>query len=801
VSHGKPGGVMDRLINALSGILFRFRPFFIVLFALITVFFAWSAMHLRVDAGFLKMVPLEHPYMKAFTEYKPVFGGANPVIVALMTDKGDIYTKDFMATLKAATDEVTFIQGVDRPTVQSLFTPNVRFIEVVEGGFAGGNVIHATFAGTDDDLAKVRRNVEKANLVGRLVANDLKGALIRATLLDADPQTGKPFDYQAIAKAFEGLRTKFEKDGVKVYIIGNVKAVGDIADGARGVIGFFGVAFLITALLLYWYTKSLKLTAVALVCAMLPVLWLLGCLPLIGFGIDPLSILVPFLIFSIGCSHAVQMTNAFKDGIASGQSSLDAAKSAFAAMFVPGTLALLTNALGFLVIMLIKIRIVQELGITATLGVTLMIVTNKMILPIWLSYLSLSPKTIERKLAQEKMFEPLWRWCAQFAQRKWALRAIAVAVLLAVVGAWGSRYTKVGDIGVGLPELRPESRYNQDVVAITKNFAIGVDVLSVIAQSKDVDGACAYYPLIDAIDRFEWRMKNTEGVASTLSMQGLAKTINAGYNEGSPRWRTLSRNRDVMAQANTPVDTGTGLLNNDCSAMQILMFATDHQNETLAHIVQTVKDWNAEFKKDPLFSEAAPKLDFKLASGIAGVTAATNEAVEAADKQELAAIFGAITLMCLLTFRSWRATACIILPLALVSLLNNALMAWLGIGLKISTLPVIALGVGVGVDYGIYLFDRLETHLVEHEDLGHAFFHALRERGACAAFTAITMALGVGTWAFSALKLQADMGVLLAFMFLVNMLGALILLPSLLHFLPPKQFAREIAAADTAVPV
>src|SRR5262249_42953564 len=161
---------------------------------------------------------------------------------------------------------------------------------------------------------------------------------------------------------------------------------------------------------------------------------------------------------------------------------------------------------------------------------------------------------------------------------------------------------------------------------------------------------------------------------------------------------------------------------------------------------------------DAQFAEVAPKLEFKLASGIAGVMAAINEAVAAADREELAAIFGAITLMCLLTFASWRATLCIILPLALVSLLNNALMAWLGIGLKISTLPVIALGVGVGVDYGIYLYDRLETHLAEHETLSEAFFHALKERGAAAAFTAITMSIGVATWTFSALKLQADMG-------------------------------------------
>jgi len=784
--------LVNGLINALSALLFGQRRLMLALFALIAVGLTWSALTLlHVDAGFKKMIPLQHAYMKTLTAYESAFGGANRLVIALIRDPAPagagaeqptIFDATFLSNLKNATDDLTFINGVDRATVQSLTTPNVRFIEVTENGFAGGNVIPATFAGTASDLDTVRRNVQKAGLVGRLVSNDLRGALIRADLLDTDPETGKKLDYPKVAAALEALRVKYQKDGVQVHIIGFAKAVGDITDGARGVIAFFGIAFLITALLLLWYTRSVKLTVVALVCAMLPVIWLLGTLPLLGYGIDPLSILVPFLIFSIGCSHAMQMTNAWKDEIAAGCDSLAAARSAFAQLFVPGTLALLTNALGFLVIMLIKIDIVRELGITATLGVTLMIVTNKMVLPILLSYLPMDRSKLAAKLAQERHAEPLWRFFARFTERRYAVGAIVIALGLLALGTWKARELKVGDLGTGLPELRADSRYNRDNAAITSNFAIGVDILQIVVQTQDIDGACTDHRVMAAMDAFEWRMKNVDGVASTLSLPSLAKIVNAGYNEGSLRWRVLSRNRDVLAQAVTPIDTGTGLLNPDCSAMQVLLFTENHRGETLAHIVSEVKAWNADFASAPEYQPLAGKVEFKLASGNAGVMAATNEAVEAADKQELAAIFGAISLMCLLTFRSFGATLCIILPLALVSLLNNALMAALGIGLKVSTLPVVALGVGVGVDYGIYLYDRLEVHLHSGESLNAAFFHALKERGAAAAFTALTMSLGVGTWAFSALKFQADMGVLLSFMFLVNMLGALILLPSLLSF-------------------
>jgi uncharacterized protein len=778
------------IVERLSGWLFGHRRIMLAVFAAITLALALSATQLRVDAGFKKMVPLTHPYMKTFVDYESTFGGANRIVVALLRRDGNIFEAAYMKALKSATDDVFFVPGVDRATVQSLFTPNTRFIEVVEEGFAGGNVIPATFQGTAADLATVAVNVQKAGLVGRLVSNDLKGALIRADLLDIDPQTGKRLAYASVAQKLEAIRDKYRNADTDVAIIGFAKAVGDITDGARGVLLFFLIAFIITALLLRWYSGSSVLTGVALVCAMLPVLWLLGALPLVGFGIDPLSVLVPFLIFSIGCSHAVQMTNTWRLEVQAGAGALDAARNAFSKLFVPGALALLTNALGFLAIMFIKIDIVRELGLTATLGVSLMIVTNKMVLPILLSYLPTARIAVAGTggaAAGVEGAHRIWHTLSHCADRRVGIWIILASVVLAGFGAWKARELTVGDLGQGVPELRDDSRYNRDSATITRNFAIGVDVLAIVAQSHDVQGACTQFDIVDAIDEFEWAMKNVEGVHSTMSLPALAKVVNAGWNEGSVKWRVLARAPEVLAQSVTPVDTSTGLLNSDCSAMQILLFMSDHQGATLARVVQAVKDYNSDFTKRPL----AKQIEFKLASGNAGVMAATNEAVAAAKIEELAALFAALVLMCLLTFRSVAATLCIILPLALVSLLNNALMAMLGIGLKVSTLPVIALGVGVGVDYGIYLYDRIEAHLHEGLPLRDAYYRALVERGAAAAFTAVTMSIGVGSWVFSALKFQADMGLLLSFMFFVNMLGAVFLLPALLAFFLGKKRSEE----------
>ncbi len=775
----------NRIVQALGHLLFLHRKAFLALFVLLTVLLGWSATQLRVDAGFEKMIPLEHPYMKTFIDYRSTFGGANRVLVVLRQPQGDIYDADFFAALKTLTDDVFFIPGVDRATVTSLFTPNVRYIEVVEEGFAGGNVIPAEFAGSAEDLEQVRENVLKSGRLGRLVANDHSAALVSAELLEIDPNSGARLDYLAVSAQLEEIRGRYQAAGFEVNIIGFAKAVGDITEGARGVLLFFAVTFVITAALLYVYLGSAKLAALGLLCALVPVVWQLGVLPLVGYGIDPMSILVPFLIFSIGVSHAVQMINGWKIEVHHGADGLTAANNAFLKLFMPGATALLTTALGFLVILFIDIAMVQELAITAAIGVALIVITNKMLLTILLSWM---PRSAAGKGGNDAKpaGEWLWQRLKRFAEPRRAVWVLAGAAVLLGGAALQSRNLQTGDLGAGIPELHDDSRYNLDTAAIVESFSIGVDVLSVIAQSHGVDGACTDFDIMDTLDRFETHMRNTHGVQGVLSLPGMAKVVNAGWNEGNPRWRVLSRDPSVLAQSVTPIDTATGLLNTDCSAMQVLIFTRDHQGNTIAHVVEEVKRFAA--------AHGSERLEFRLASGNVGVMAATNEAVDAAELKILVLLFFAIGLLCYLEFRSHTATLCIVLPLSIVAVLCNALMASLGIGLKVPTLPVIALGVGVGVDYGIYIYERMQHELRRGAGLVEAYLEALRQRGTATMFTALTMSVGVGTWAFSALKFQADMGVLLAFVFLANMLGAVMLLPALASTMLASQDRRQLHA-------
>ena len=779
-----PTSRLDAFVDSASRALIRWRLPLSMIFLAITVALGASALRVHLDPGFNKLIPLKHAFMEAFLKHSGTFAGANRILVNVKwKGEGDIYNAEFMKAIRGVTDDVFFTPGVNRAQVFSIFTPNVKYIEVTEEGFAGEVVIPSRFEADAEGLAKVRANVARSGEIGRLVANDLKAALVRADLLETDPSSGKKLDYAEVSKKLEEIRAKYTSDKIEINIIGFAKIVGEVMDGLFTVVAFFGIAFVVTAVLLFVYTRSLKLTIVALFVALLPVVWLLGILPLIGNGIDPMSILVPFLIFSIGVSHAVQMTNAWKQHVLAGESSEEASRTAFRNLAIPGTVALVTNALGFMVIMLIAIPIVHELGVTACIGVLLMIMTNKMILPIVLSHLTLESGSNSARPAGSR--NPLWWAVSKFAEPRLALITIGAWLVLLAVGTVYSRHLLTGDIGAGVPELRAESRYNQDNDKVVASYSIGMDVLSVFVETKDMTEACLQWPVMNAVERFDFHVRGIAGVQSVTTVAGIAKVAAGGNNEGSPRWAALQRTEAALRTGSKAVNPELGLNTEGCGVIHLVIYLKDHGGATLTHVVGELKKF--------IDAEKTPNIQFRLAGGNAGVAAATNEAVEHAEVQMLGAIFGAIILLCWLTFRDWRAVLCIMVPLTIVSILCNALMAALGIGLKVPTLPVIALGVGVGVDYGIYLYERLQHELEDKgSSLREAFYEAMRQRGTAAVFTAITMSIGVGSWAFAALKFQADMGILLALMFLVNVCGAIFLLPAMACWLNVK--ARKVAA-------
>jgi uncharacterized protein len=792
-------------VSAFSGWLERFifghRGLIIAAFAAITAVLLWLAVAgvggvgpLRIDASFTKQLPTQHEYMRTYLDPKIAeFRGANRVLIALIARDGDMFEPEFFDALKKATDEVIVMEGIDRTRVQSLFTPNVRYLEVVEDGIEAGNVIPADFTPTPEGMAQVRDNILKAGIVGRLVANDFSGALVSAIVLEEDAE-GHPIDPIKVARTLEArvrdqiqgshridVRAEGSASGIDVHMIGFAKVVGDIADGALAVVVFAVLTLVLTLLAVWLYCQSFRVALVPVVCSVIAVVWQLGTLVLLGYGIDPLGLLVPFLIFAIGVSHGVQKISAVSDAAFAGLDSMEAARRTFRQLLAPAVVALLADLVGFITILLIPVQVIREMAVTASIGVAIVILTDLILLPVLVSFVHFDDRYRQRVERRQQKLARLWSRLTVITEPTPALAIIGISLALGAFGIWKGRETPIGDTQAGVPELRPDSRYNVDSNIITSEFSIGVDILTVVAQTKEP--ACVSYELMSAVDRFGWNMQNVPGVQDVVTLPFVAKVAIAGWNEGRLDWRNIPREPSQLTQSTRYIETSTGLLNADCDVVPVLLFLTDHRAETIERVVDAVKAWRTRNRTEGI--------EFRLATGNVGVMAATNEEVRDKEFKIIGGVFLAVIVMCLITFRSVIGTILVVLPLALVSILVYAVMAYVGIGLKVSTLPMVALGAGIGVDYGIYLFSRMQEFLKQGLPVREAYERTMRVTGASIIFTGITLAIGVVTWVFSPLKFQADIGIMLTFMFLVNMLGAIILLPALAAWLIRPRRVRE----------
>lgn len=772
----REGSMLERLI-------FSNRLLILLVCLVLTIGMAWQLPDLRFNANFQRMIPAAHSYIENYIKHRAdVAGQSNLVAIAVTSKRGNILDDQYLQMLKKINDEVYLINGVDRPWMVSLWTPTMRWLGITEAGIDGGPVIDSSYDGSADAINQLRLNIERSGEVGRIVAPDYQSSILLVPLMDFDNETGHPLDYGKFSQQLEHVRAKYQGEVVEIHIVGFAKVVGDLIDGVAKVLSFFLVSILIVAALVYWYSRCVISTANVLICSLVGVLWLMGCLPLLGLELDPYTVLVPFLVFAIGVSHGAQKMNGILQDIGRGCTPLLAARQTFRRLFLAGFVALVADAVGFAVLLIIDIGVIQQLALIASLGVAFLIVTNLVLLPVLLSYVGVGRKASERALRIEEQDlrserpHPLWSFFDLFTKRRWAIVAVGVSLSLGVLGLVGSHHLQVGDLDPGAPELRKDSRYNKDNAYITSHYSNSSDLFMVMVESPE--GQCMNYRLLETVGRLEWQLRQLPTVVATSSFASMIALVTSQFTEGNPRWISLVPNQALL---NSQVKYAPrSLVNQPCSLSLLKIYLTDHKAETLRQVSEAVEQFAAEND-----SELG---SFKLAAGNAGIEAATNQVVQNARLSMLLLVYGAVVVICLIAFRSWRAVICAVLPLMLTSLLAEALMTTLGIGFKVATLPVIALGVGIGVDYALYLLSVLLAELRKGASLSRAYYLSLLSVGRVVLLSGMTLSVGVATWSFSPIKFQADMGVLLSFMFLWNMLGALILLPALACFLFGRDF-------------
>ncbi|HEY1150639.1 MAG TPA: MMPL family transporter, partial [Pseudoduganella sp.] len=657
---------MLNLISRLEKALFGHRRTFLLALAAFTALMGMLATKLHLEAGFEKQMPQGHEYIQTFDKYRDQLFGANRLTIAVHARQGDIWNAAALAQVLRVTEAVTYLPGVDRTSVTSLWTPNVFFTEITEDGFqaepvAGGDIVPAKLS--TDVIAKMRQRATAGGHIGTLVARDQTSALITAGLVDNDPRTGKKLVYNEFNRLLEDkIRRQFENAKVEIEIIGFAKQIGDIADRSDEVTRFFAIAFLLTAGAVYWYCRSIRLTLLPLACSLTSLVWQFGTLHLLGFGLDPLAILVPFLVFAIGVSHGIQQINFIVREVAAGADPLAAARRSFTGLLIPGTLALITAFVSFVTLALIPIPMIRELAITAAIGVGYKILTNLMMLPVAASFFHFTPEFARKALARRERHGAWLGVLARIAQPRNALLVTLAGALVFVLAFWQSQGRHIGSLQGGAPELRAESRYNQDAAAIVDRFDVGLDWLTVVfeATPQHPGEVCSRADQLLFVDDFEWQMRSVPGVVSTDSLAGQLKLYNAGLNEGNPKMATVTRDAHGLGSQFQGVNNRiAGLSSNDCRVQGVNLYLPDHRATTIKGVVAAVKAFRETNHLDGVA--------VRLASGNAGVQAATNEVLEASEAPMMAYVYAAILILVFIAYRDWRAMVACCLPLTVAT--------------------------------------------------------------------------------------------------------------------------------------
>ena len=758
-------------LDSASHYIFEFRIALLALLLLGSLFMGYQASRLEVATDFSRMVPQDHPYLQAYEPFKQFFGGGNHIRMNVSVREGTIVSTEFLETVQQITEDVMFVKGVDRLKVRSLVSPETKYVLITEEGFNMGPVVPSRVPEDEAGLARIENNINQARLKGRMVSMDMKSALISAEIYE----TG--VDYLSVYRQLNDIRDRYSDDNISVHINGFAMVMGFVNDALPKIVGLFLVSALITFLILWRCFRSLRLAILPLVSSGLAVLWSLGIARMIGMTLDPMTTIVPFLVFAIGVSHGIQMVKRYQEQCLHNEDGFYAAFHALSGLMVPGIIAVATDCIGFLTIMFVPILVIQDLAIIASIGIACIIIANTLALSLSLSFLSnpyLQPDGSMVK-PSEGFVPRVMERVARLTHGKNAYRVAIVSLLLLLIGFFTARTTAVGDVNPGEPLLWEDSVYNQDAAKIMKDFMLGVDTLSVVVAHEE-QGTCKNHEIVRIMEDYEWEIGQVPGVTFVISPLMIGRAVNEMLHEGDIRWRSLPKESTelgaLFAFAGSTDDTE--FMNMGCQAMNIRIFLSDHKGDTIRRVMDKTREFIAD---NPLPDGA----EMVLAGGNVGVMAATNEEVAEAQVPMLLLIYLSIIVLCTLIYRNLKAPLFIVTPLFLVSVLATAFMKLFGLGLNVNTLPVASLGVGIGVDYGIYIYSRLKSELAQRDSFREAVEKTLKTTGTAVLYTALTLSAGVITWVLSDLKFQADMGLLLGFIMFTNMIGATVLMPTLVY--------------------
>jgi hypothetical protein len=782
--------------------------------AVITLFFLSQVFRIQMFTQFLDLFPQNHPYVQVHQQYARCFGGAYQATLVLEVKKGDVFNTDTLSKMARIQDEVDLIPGVDHFGIFSIASLKVTILKETAGGFSS-NQIMKEVPKDQASMEELKKKVfTSGNVNGIWVSRDQK-----ALRLDANFIEGR-IDFNVLFNKFMEIKKKEEDGNHRIYLTGTPLLYGWIYHYLPNMALILGITSVVILLMLYAYMSRGGLWFWPFVSALMTSIWGLGFSAILGFHFDPLIIVIPFLLSARAMSHGVQWVERFTEEYQKSADTREAALVTGTGLFPPGLIGILADTLALLVICLTPIPTLRNLAYLGFFWSGAMIFTIFFLYPpLFASFkrvrvpqkaevpvvLAHDPKKFKgRVITQPTIVDHSFTYRIEYftehllrriliKMSNWTFGAgryatVGLSVLILVTAIISSTHLKFGDANPGSPILWPYSEYNTDIIRINKEFP-GVDQMWVAIQGK-ADQAVTNPDVINGMEGLKQYMMADPNVGFAISVADLIKGINMLAHGNDPKWESIPTTQQAIQNMITLIQTGAAPGEMDTwidygnTSTNVKLFLKNHEGPVLSEVINRV---NHFIKENPrLMENAVPKP----AGGLGGILAAANQVIEVKNDQILFIILGIIFILCAVTYRSFLAGVIFTMSLILANFLAFTFMVFKGIGLNINTFPVVSLGIGLGVDYGLYIVSRIIEIYQEEKDLAKAVRGGIVTAGRAVFFTATMMTAGVIFWYFSPLRFQAEMGILLGILMMVNMVVGVLVLPAVINIIKPKFITR-----------
>jgi len=750
-----------------------------------TLFWAYHGSHVRLFASFPDLLP-EHPYVDLAKRYP--FGAINRVLIEIRVKNGTIFNKNTLQKIIDISDDLIFTEGVDRNKVLSIGVQKIKNLEVTSWGLRFPSLMFPHPPETSEEMERLKSNVYSNTLYyGQLVSLDSKAALIVSEFFE------EGMDHDRVYNKLQELKHKYSDKNNDIYITGSPYLYGVVSHYMGQTMLVFVITAFAMLLLASVYTRHVRLTLLPLASALVAAVWGMGFVGFMGFNLDPLVLVVPLLISARALSHSVQHNWRINEEYAKSKDIQSACRKTIRALFYPGVSGIITDAMGILLIACVRIPLMEKLGLICFCWAMSMLFV--VLIQDTIFYLYLPPmkdKNIDDWYEKKRtgLMEKLMTIVALTGKGRGKQVVLAVVAIMVIISGYFSLQLQVGDIFPGTPILRPTSPYNQACEIMAADFPGLMDPLLIVARC-DGERGIRTAKLMKKIDEFQFHLMQNPLIKRTVSIVDLIKTANMRLMENDPQCYILPDNDQAIGGhllglmgGGAEPDDFDQYYTPDSTAANILAFCQDHTARTVRDVIRYCEDFVSQIDDEDIH--------FDLASGVVGMVAAVNDAVAKDQIFIPVAAFFIVFSFCALFFRSFVAAGLLVLPLGVANLFVFGYMGFADIGLGLQTLPVSAVAVGIGVDYGIYLLSRIREETLRHQDLEEGIVEAVRTAGNAITITALIIITGVVFWFISDIKFQSDMGFFLALVTFFHLLGTLFFLPTLVFMVKPSFILNKI---------